>query len=107
MQGASLKQNTITVTLPAEVKTENEYSVLVVANLSKYITVAADLTAYLATFKDKTYGQAWEELQALLPVSGGATASRRTPAHERHHREARRRQRHERQPAACRRPYRR
>ena len=72
LQGASLKQNTITVTLPAEVKTENEYSVLVVANLSKYITVAADLTAYLATFKDKTYGQAWEELQALLPVSGGS-----------------------------------
>lgn len=68
LKDASLKQNTITVTLPAEVKTENEYSTLIVANLAKYIPVAADLTAYLATFKDKTYGQSWEELQALLPV---------------------------------------
>lgn len=68
LKDASLKQNTITVALPAEVKTENEYSVLVVANLAKYIPVAADLTAYLATFADKTYGRAWEELQALLPV---------------------------------------
>lgn len=68
LKDASLKQNTITVTLPAEVKTENDYSVLVVANLAKYIPVADDLTTYLATFKDKTYGQAWEELQAFLPV---------------------------------------
>ncbi len=68
LKDASLKQNTITVSLPAEVKTENEYSTLIVANLAKYIPVAADITAYLATFKDKTYGQSWEELQALLPV---------------------------------------
>lgn len=68
LKDASLKQNTITVTLPAEVKTENDYSVLVVANLAKYILVADDLTAYLATFANKTYGQAWEELQAFLPV---------------------------------------
>lgn len=72
LKDASLKQNTITVSLPAEVKTENEYSVLVVANLAKYIPVATDLTAYLATFENKTYGQAWEELQVLLPVSGGS-----------------------------------
>nr|DAU81555.1 MAG TPA: putative cell adhesion protein [Caudoviricetes sp.] len=75
LKDASLKQNTITVTLPAEVKTENEYSVLVVANLAKYIPVAANLTTYLATFADKTYGQAWEELQALLPVDAGGTYS--------------------------------
>lgn len=75
LKDANLKQNTITVTLPMEIKTDSEYSVLVVANLAKYITVAADLTAYLATFKDKTYGQAWEELQALLPVASDGTYS--------------------------------
>lgn len=71
LKDANLKQNTITVALPTEIKTKDEYSVLVVANLAKYITVAADLTAYLDTFKDKTYGQAWEELQALLPITDG------------------------------------
>lgn len=75
LKDANLKQNTITVALPTEIKTDSEYSVLVVANLAKYITVAADLTAYLATFKDKTYGQAWEELQALLPVASDETYS--------------------------------
>lgn len=71
LKDANLKQNTITVALPTEIKTEDEYSVLVVANLAKYITVAADLTAYLNSFKDKTYGRAWEELQAMLPVTDG------------------------------------
>lgn len=75
LKDANLKQNTITVTLPTEIKTDSEYSVLVVANLAKYITEAADLTTYLATFKDKTYGQAWEELQALLPIASDETYS--------------------------------
>lgn len=72
LHGADLKQNTITVALSGEVQTENEYDVLVVANLACYITGTDDLTAYLATFEDKTYGQAWEALQVLLPVSDGS-----------------------------------
>lgn len=68
---ASLKQNTLTVALPDGVQSDRDYSVLVVANLAKYITVPGDLTAYLAGFAAKTYGQAWEELQALLPLTDG------------------------------------
>lgn len=70
LQNQSLKHNAITVTLPPILKDENEYSVLVVANLAKYITDTYALTAYLNTFSKKTYAQAWEELQALLPVNG-------------------------------------
>lgn len=72
LKDANLKQNTITVALPAGIQPENEYRVLVVANLAKYIIVADDLAAYLGTFKTKTYGQAWEELQAFLPVADGS-----------------------------------
>lgn len=67
LKDANLKQNSISVTLPAAVATEKEYSVLVVANLSRF-TATPD--AYLATFSTKTYGQAWEELQAMLPLTG-------------------------------------
>lgn len=71
LKDANLKQNTISVTMPSEVLLAREYSVLVVANLTKYLTVPADLAAYLATFRTKTYGQAWEELQVFLPTSIG------------------------------------
>lgn len=71
LQDASLKQNTISVTLPPEIQLAHEYSVLVVANLARYITDSGDLSAYLATFRTKTYGQAWEELQVFLPISTG------------------------------------
>lgn len=71
LEDADLKQNTITVGLPDAVKLENEYNVLVVANLTEYITAADELAAYIATFETKTYGQAWEELQAPLPVVNG------------------------------------
>lgn len=67
LKDASLKQNRITVTLPPEVNTANEYAVLVIASLADYITADDELTAYLATFKTKTYGQAMAELQVALP----------------------------------------
>lgn len=67
LKDANLKQNMITVTLPPAVVKANEYSVLVVANLAKF---TAAPNAYLATFATKTYGQAWEELQATLPLTG-------------------------------------
>ena len=66
LKDASLKQNSITVTLPPEVNTANEYAVLVIANLADYMT-NADLTTYLAGFQTKTYGQAMAELQVALP----------------------------------------
>ena len=68
LKDANLKQNMITVTLPAAVLKANEYSVLVIANLAKF-TATPD--AYLATFATKTYGQAWEELQVTLPLTDG------------------------------------
>lgn len=68
LKDADLKQNVITVTLPAAVVKGNEYSVLVIANLAKFTTAPDD---YLATFASKTYGQAWEELQATLPLTDG------------------------------------
>lgn len=68
LKDANLKQNMITVTLPPAVLKANEYSVLVIANLAKF-TAAPD--AYLATFATKTYGRAWEELQATLPLTAG------------------------------------
>lgn len=74
LQDASLKQNTISVTLPTEIQELHEYSVLVVANLAKYITDVGNLSAYLATFRTKTYSQAWEELQVFLPTAGGSYA---------------------------------
>ena len=43
LQGAGLKQNTISVTLPSEIQPAHEYSVLVVANLARYITDPVDL----------------------------------------------------------------
>lgn len=67
LKDASLKQNSITVTLPPEVNTANEYAVLVIANLTNYMTDAGELTAYLASFQTKTYGQAMAELQVALP----------------------------------------
>lgn len=67
LKDASLKQNSITVTLPAEINTANEYAVLVIANLADYMTDAGELTAYLASFQTKTYGQAMAELQVALP----------------------------------------
>lgn len=66
LEGASLKQNSVKVTLPSGVNASGEYDVLVVANLAKY-AIAPEM--YLAMFEKKTYGQAWEELQALLPVT--------------------------------------
>lgn len=74
LKDASLKQNTITVTLPPEVLPDHEYRVLVVANLAKYLTGADNLAAYLSAFQTKTYGQAWEELQVFLPTSVGVYA---------------------------------
>lgn len=68
LKDANLKQNIITVTLPPAVVKANEYNVLVVANLAKFSTTP---DAYLATFATKTYGQAWEELQATLPLTDG------------------------------------
>lgn len=68
LKDASLKQNSITVTLPSAIDADKEYSVLVVANLSRY-TAAPD--TYLAGFNSKSYGQAWEELQATLPLTDG------------------------------------
>lgn len=68
LQGSNLKQNTISVTLPSTVKEEKEYNVLVVANLVKYTANLTDLTHYLNSFSEKTYGQTWQELQALLPI---------------------------------------
>ena len=67
LKDASLKQNSITVTLPAEINTAGEYAVLVIANLAEYITDTGELTAYLASFRTKTYGQAMAELQVALP----------------------------------------
>lgn len=67
LKDASLKQNSITVTLPPEVNTANEYAVLVIANLANYMTASGELTAYLAGFQTKTYGQAMAELQVALP----------------------------------------
>lgn len=65
----NLKQNSITVALPAAVTLADEYAVLVVANLANYITDATDLASYLATFSAKTYGQAMAELQVTLPAA--------------------------------------
>lgn len=71
-----LKQSSVTVTLPtSSVKTENEYPVLVAANLADYFTDNTALDAYLASFNNKTYGQVWEELQALLPIAADGTYS--------------------------------
>lgn len=74
LKDASLKQNTVTVTMPAEVQTDREYSVLVVANLARYLTDPVNRNTYLEGFRTKTYGQAWEELQVILPTSTGVYA---------------------------------
>lgn len=77
LKDTDLKQNSITVSLPAEVELGKEYAVLVIANLADYITDAGALAAYLASFQTKTYGQAMAELQVSLPEdnSGGAGSS--------------------------------
>lgn len=67
LKGGSLKHDSITVTLPSVVEENNEYSVLVIANLEKYMSNPA---AYLATFANKTYGRAKEELQMTFPLNG-------------------------------------
>lgn len=74
LKDASLKQNTITVTLPPEVPADREYRVLVVANLARYIIDPDNLAAWLAALNTKTYGQAWEELRVFLPTSVGVYA---------------------------------
>ena len=74
LKDASLKQNTVTVTMPAEVQPDREYSVLVVANLARYLTDPINRNTYLDGFKTKTYGQAWEEIQVILPTSTGVYA---------------------------------
>lgn len=71
LEDANLKNNTITLTLPPQLDNKKDYSVLVIANLAKYFTKQADLDIYLASFNNKNYGQAWEELQVLLPNSFG------------------------------------
>ena len=74
LKDANLKQNTVTVAMPAEVRPDREYGVLVVANLAKFLTDPGNLAAYLAAFQTKTYGQAWEELQVSLPTGTGIYA---------------------------------
>lgn len=74
LKDANLKQNTVIVAMPPVVRPDREYSVLVVANLAKYLTAPDNLAAYLAAFQTKTYGQAWEELQVMLPTSVGVYA---------------------------------
>lgn len=71
----NLKQNSITVTLPDAVKPENEYAVLVIANLANSITDSSELDAYTASFSTKTYGQAMAELQVTLPKAISGTGS--------------------------------
>lgn len=68
LKDADLKQNSISVTLPGAIVENDEYSVLVVANLARYTSVP---DTYLATFGDKTYAQAWSELQAMLALTDG------------------------------------
>lgn len=67
LKDADLKQNRISVSLPIEIEEEKEYSVLVIANLAKYTTNPA---TYLATFNNKTYGRAKEDLQMTFPLNG-------------------------------------
>lgn len=74
LKDANLKQNTVTVTMPPEVQPDREYSVLVVANLARYLTDPGNLNTYLEGFRTKTYGQAWEELEVMLPASVGVYA---------------------------------
>ena len=75
LKDANLKQNSITVTLPAGVNEANEYAVLVIANLADYITAANELATYLASFRTKTYGQAMAELQVVLPENAGGSGT--------------------------------
>lgn len=74
LKDANLKQNTVTVAIPAQVQNDREYSVLVVANLARYLTDPGNLNTYLEGFRTKTYGQAWEEIQVILPTSVGVYA---------------------------------
>lgn len=64
------KENSINFTLPDGTDAETDYDVLVVANLSAYLSTDA-LTTYLSGFSNDTYGQAWTRLQAPLPQAGG------------------------------------
>lgn len=66
LEGASLKQNSISVAMPGGIDEAKEYSILVIANLKKYETSPAD---YLATFANKTYSQAKEDLQMTLAIN--------------------------------------
>lgn len=79
LKDSDLKQNSITVTLPAAVQTANEYDVLVIANLANSITNSSALDAYLASFATKTYGQAMAELQVTLPKATSGTGSTDIP----------------------------
>lgn len=74
----NLQSNTVTVPLPTgNVKVEDEYSVLAIANLAALLDGPGNGTtntdAYLNTFATKTYAQAWEELQASLPLAAPVT----------------------------------
>ncbi|MCD8184189.1 MAG: hypothetical protein LUE99_15145 [Bacteroides sp.] len=84
----NLKSNTVNVDLTSgNIKPENEYSVLVIANLKTLLDGTGSGTTntdkYLNSFTTKTYAQTWEELQVSplpsnydltgrLPMSGTA-----------------------------------